>query len=603
MKRNCIVLYLKVIKMLYCADFETITDDKDCRVWAWGICEIPFVTSNFGNSIDSFFDYLKTFKKNSKIYFHNLKFDGSFILNYLLSNNYEWVKDKKELGLNKFTTMISDDIKYYNITYYASEKVKIEFYDSMKIINLPVAQIAKSFGMPFQKESIDYDEYRDKNHILTDEEKLYLTNDIKIVATALDYFFEQNLKKMTQGSNALYNYKQILGGEKKFRNFFPLLDNTIDSDIRKAYRGGFTYLNPAFAGKIIKKDGYVIDYNSLYPSVMLMKPLPYSQPVFFEGQYEYDKKYPLYIQHIRAQFELKKNKIPTIQLKNNLSFMANEYLTSSGYEYPELFLTNIDLCLFLEHYDVYNLEFINGWKFRGQTGMFDEYINKWSKVKVESKLKGNKGMAMIAKLLLNSLYGKFGTAPIGRSKKPILKDGVLHFEKLEEEERKPVYIPAAVFITSWARNETIRSAQKIYETGNYIYSDTDSIHAFGEVPNFIKLDNAKLGHWKQEFVIKYCKYLRQKCYVDYGHEPNENKMRRNITVAGLPKSAKRTFTIKKFAIGATYEGKLQPKQVQGGVVLKNTDFTIKGLTKKSKHDIMKGEKRENSRNIVYRVSR
>jgi hypothetical protein len=239
--------------MLYCADFETITDDKDCRVWAWGICEIPFVTSNFGNSIDSFFDYLKTFKKNSKIYFHNLKFDGSFILNYLLSNNYEWVKDKKELGLNKFTTMISDDIKYYNITYYASEKVKIEFYDSMKIINLPVAQIAKSFGMPFQKESIDYDEYRDKNHILTDEEKLYLTNDIKIVATALDYFFEQNLKKMTQGSNALYNYKQILGGEKKFRNFFPLLDNTIDSDIRKAYRGGFTYLNPAFAGKIIKK--------------------------------------------------------------------------------------------------------------------------------------------------------------------------------------------------------------------------------------------------------------------------------------------------------------------------------------------------------------
>lgn len=43
--------------------------------------------------------------------------------------------------------------------------------------------------------------------------------------------------------------------------------------------------------------------------------------------------------------------------------------------------------------------------------MFDKYINKWSKVKVESKLQGNKGMTLIAKLLLNSLYGKFGTSP------------------------------------------------------------------------------------------------------------------------------------------------------------------------------------------------
>ena len=54
----------------------------------------------------------------------------------------------------------------------------------------------------------------------------------------------------------------------------------------------------------------------------------------------------------------------------------------------------------------------------------------------------------------------------------------------------------------------------------------------------------------------------------------------------MPKSAKKSFTIKKFNIGAVYTGKLQPKQVKGGVVLKNTDFTIKGLTKKTNNDIM-----------------
>lgn len=73
--------------------------------------------------------------------------------------------------------------------------------------------------MPFQKEEIDYNEYRSKDHIMTEKEKSYLLNDIKIVATALDYFFEQNLKKMTQGSNALYNYKQIIGGENISDNF------------------------------------------------------------------------------------------------------------------------------------------------------------------------------------------------------------------------------------------------------------------------------------------------------------------------------------------------------------------------------------------------
>lgn len=52
-------------------------------------------------------------------------------------------------------------------------------------------------------------------------------------------------------------------------------------------------------------------------------------------------------------------------------------------------------------------------------------------------------------------------------------------------------------------------AQKIHETGKYIYSDTDSIHAIGAIPDFIPLDNAKLGFWKHEFNIRYCKYLRQ----------------------------------------------------------------------------------------------
>lgn len=68
--------------------------------------------------------------------------------------------------------MISEDIKYYNISFYVNKKVKVDIYDSLKIINLTVEQIAKSFGMPFQKEEIDYNEYRSKDHIMTEKEKV-----------------------------------------------------------------------------------------------------------------------------------------------------------------------------------------------------------------------------------------------------------------------------------------------------------------------------------------------------------------------------------------------------------------------------------------------
>ena len=91
----------------------------------------------------------------------------------------------------------------------------------------------------------------------------------------------------------------------------------------------------------------------------------FGEPIYFEGKYENDKIYDLYIQMITCSFEIKKDKIPTIQIKNNKSFfMANEYLESSENEIVCLVLTNIDLKLFFEQYDVYDLNYVAGWKFK-----------------------------------------------------------------------------------------------------------------------------------------------------------------------------------------------------------------------------------------------
>ena len=75
---------------MYVADFETTTNIEDCRVWAWGLCEIGNI-SNFiyGNNISSFFEKMKELSKQQEtIYFHNLKFDGEFIIYHLLKNGW-----------------------------------------------------------------------------------------------------------------------------------------------------------------------------------------------------------------------------------------------------------------------------------------------------------------------------------------------------------------------------------------------------------------------------------------------------------------------------------------------------------------------------------
>ena len=157
------------------------------------------------------------------------------------------------------------------------------------------------------------------------------------------------------------------------------------------------------------------------PSVLYDKPMPYGEPVFFEGEYKKDRIYPLYVQMLTCTFRVKKNKIPTIQLKNHSSFLENEYITDSGDEPICLVLSNIDLQLFKEQYDIENLKYKCGWKFKSINGLFTEYIDKWIKRKNEATITGNKGQRTLAKLMLNSLYGKFATKIKARSKIPYLR--------------------------------------------------------------------------------------------------------------------------------------------------------------------------------------
>lgn len=576
----------------YVADFETTTDPQNCYVWAYALCEVGNHDNvSIGTRISDFMKWCEEDIGNDKVYFHNLKFDAQFIIHYLFTHGFTHVEDKKDRTSKTFTTLISDKGLWYSIEVYfhvKGKKVnKVIFQDSLKLIPLSVEAIAKSFKLPFQKLELDYGCHNGlpEGTPLTEHEKSYITNDVKIVAHAVQYFYDQGLNKMTIGACALDEYKKLIT-KRSFERWFPT--PKYDADVRQSYRGGFTYLNPKYAGKTIK-NGIVLDVNSLYPSVMYDNYLPFGTPIFFEGEYKEDEIYPIYTQMIRCQFELKKGKIPTIQIKHGSIFKANEYLTSSDYEEVTLCLNSVDLKLFFEQYDVYNLEYISGWKFKATKGLFTDYIDKWSNNKIQAKIEENHGLYLISKLFLNSLYGKFGTGTTVKSKVPYLgEDDVVHYKDGEATEKDGVYIAMASFITSYARLKTITAAQTIMDNYNsgkskiqFVYADTDSLHCVSDdfsLPTGLDIDDTKLGAWKFEGKFKRAKYLRQKCYIeefteDIDKENPEYKLK--ITVAGMPTSCYEYVTFRNFKLGASYKGKKAPKIVKGGVVLDDIDFTIK----------------------------
>lgn len=574
----------------FTADFETITDPSDCRVWAYAISEIGN-PDNFiyGNSIDDFMEWCHNKKHNYTLYFHNLKFDGEFILNWLFRNGFEFIRDKKERRDKTFTTLISGMGQFYSIEVYfevhGKRVEKVRFLDSLKILNFSVKNIAKDFSLPLQKLELDYDTYREPGHKLTEEEIEYISHDVKIMAMALDIMFKADLKKMTIGSDALSDYKDMVGYE--FKKNFPVLSPTIDEFCRASYKGGFTYLSDNYTGKETG-EGIVFDMNSMYPSKMVDELLPYGYPLSFTGKYKNDPSYPLYIQRLECTFELKPGKIPSIQLKGTYFFRQNEYLKSSKGLKVSLTLTSVDLQLLFENYEVADITWLGGYKFHAKKGMFEDYINKWTAEKIKAKKEHNSSMYRISKLMLNSLYGKFGTNPRSRKKEPYFEGSEVKYHITEPENRDSVYVAVASFITSYARADIIRSSEKIryysitkYGFDAYVYSDTDSIHCLlgdkdiEELSKTMKIDDYKLGYWKLESRFTRGKYIRQKCYI----EEFDGKL--VATVAGMPKRLGRLLNFENFKVGYSTAGldlldpKLRYSHVPGGIVLTPTDFTIK----------------------------
>lgn len=555
-------------------------------MWAWGFVPVDtpsYDAVEYGNSIDSFIE--RVARQNAICYFHNLRFDGAFILDWLFRNGYSHIQGKDLYEPKTFKTLISAMGKFYSITVRWENGFSCEFRDSLKKLPMGVRRIAKSFDLEMSKGELDYEAYRAPGHELTEEELDYLKRDVSIIATAMKEVIANGMKKLTVASDAIAEYKKI-NGMQYFDRMFPVLSSEMDAEIRRAYRGGFTYADPRFSGRVVGS-GLVLDVNSLYPSVMKFCQIPYGVPDFVRGEVTPTEMRPLTIFSVTFTAKLKPNHIPCIQIKGSNLFVGTEYLREIK-EPTTLMVTNVDWELYNDHYDINVLAYGGGWRFKAVTGAFDSYIDKWMEVKARE----TGGKREIAKLFLNSLYGKYATNPNVTPKIPIYEDGIVKLRRGENETRPPVYTAAGVFITAYARDITIRSAQSNYAV--FAYADTDSLHLLQDhIPETIKVHPTELGAWKFEYAFKNAYYIRPKAYLELKHVGLPESFHSSFSIeqieklnrehdgkyvnriAGLPVETSGALTFDDLIEGKVIHGKLNPKTVPGGVVLKDVPFELK----------------------------
>lgn len=640
-------------RLILVGDFETTVYDGQTytEVWASALVETGTEDVQILHSIEETWEYLKSLKRSMIVYYHNLKFDGTFWLDFMIrqkdltqayqfdGKNYVWL-EQKEMPVNSYKYTISYMGQWYSI-FIKLPRFTIEIRDSLKLLPFSVKKIGESFATKHKKLDMVYEGYRYAGCEITDEEKKYIANDVLVVKEALEIMFAEGHNDITIGACCLHEFKN--GYDKQdYKMFFPDVSaveldekiygaDNVEKYVRKSYRGGWCYAVPEKTRKLYT-NGLTADVNSLYPSVMHSMSgnrYPVGLPTFWKGDFIPEKalhesKY--FFIRIKTRFRIKPGYLPFIQIKSNLLYNGTESLKTSDYYDKNthryyryyldvdgvkhdtaviLTLTQTDFYLIKEHYDLFDCEILDGCYFWTEKGLFDAYINKYRELKMKSK----GALRTLAKLFLNNLYGKMATSTdssfyVGK----IGKDNAVNFEIQVEHNKKAGYIPIGSAITSYAREFTIRTAQKNYHGSDrgFIYADTDSIHCDLNPEELIDVPvhESEFCHWKIESSWDKGWFVRQKTYIEHVTAEDLKPVEEpyySIRCAGMPEKCKELFLhsvlqddisdedydyderefvkekrdITDFDTGLIVPGKLLPHRLQGGTVLVDTTYEMR----------------------------
>ena len=499
-------------RRVYYADFETTQPDNNNIVEVYLWCMVSGKDEFKGYNIESYINLISTLK--ATIYFHNLKFDFSYIQYYLIKNNikHEVLEKKGQI--------------------YSVKVFDCELRDSLNFIPMTLKEVGELYCKNYKKTSIDYNVQR--GHKATKEEEDYCILDCRVLEEGLTnylYTLEETIrnagccedtckkvyKKLTNSGIAFEVFKEM----SDFERLCPKTTINEYNAFKGAYKGGYVYSN----NMGIVEDVQMIDNNSMYPHIYSTIELPFGKPIKCKN-FKDCEKYKFYIVHVYIKYELKEGYIPIIGGSVG-KFTTCNYKASSNGEYEEHTFCNSDLDLIKEFYEC-DIAYIWGRGFETKPQFFKEYADTFIKVKNASK--GIK--RSVAKVLLNSPYGKTAMNGLTEIKEYFIdeEDNTIKSNIIGYSVDDGVfqYLPIAIQITAGARHLLLTTAKKIgFE--NILYMDTDSIKFKYKKVDF-EFNSDILGMWKDEGRCELFKTIAPKKYAYYFED------RIYYTCAGFNKS-------------------------------------------------------------------
>lgn len=484
--------------------------------------------------IKQFLEFVLTKKFRGYSFFaHN---GGKFDFNFLLQNNL------KDFEID----IIRSGSRLIQISFKKNKQIW-KFKDSFCFLPFSLKKICKNFGTKTIKGEFEHEKVKKYNYMeFYSEWSDYLKNDCVSLYESINIFNSYIYNKY--GISIENNITLAQLSMKIFRKNFlkieiPNYSTKTEEDIRKSYYGGRTEVFKLF----VDKANYY-DINSLYPFVMHEYKFPISNPVF-------STNFDIYTDEgiVFAEVETPENiNIPVLPYRlydknKNYKLIFPKGKFKGWFCLPEIRLAKEE---------GYKINIIKGYKFECEY-LFKEYVDLIYKEKQNSKK--DSVNYIVSKLLLNSLYGKFGqkreteniiffpSCEIGL--KPLDFFGEIPFFSEKKISKSKHILPAiASYVTSYARIELY----KLLKNNDPIYCDTDSIitenvlHTSLDLGGLKKEDDVNKGYFLAPKMYAYLNNFDEeivKCkgfsYDTFGYSNFEECYNNNYDLTGFKTSFKK----------------------------------------------------------------
>lgn len=481
---------------VYCERVDTLTYDRNV-VTSW----------HRFTSASELWDVIEAHtrvKTRTYVYCHNLEYDGAMMMLDTESQSRGWKLHR--LARTNRTLFLT----------YRRDSRTLLFVDTLNYFTMSLASLGDALGvakLPMPSADASPEDW-----------DTYCKRDVVVMAKGMQVLFD------VSQSEGWGRFRETLPGvafsayRHKYMIHAPLVlaDDKVSALERRAYHGGRT---ETFDVTPLRQTVYGLDVNSMYPYVMAAFPYPLEkvETKIAPAIAYYQKRRERFLVVADCVIE---TDVPAYAVVHDakLIFPVGSFRTT---------LSTPELDYAIAHGHLRSLGYTAWYQ---PADLFSAYVTDIYAKRLEAKRAGNGPLTLVYKLMLNSLYGKFGqtgggweACPSEYSNPPAQWRGacvlngpaLLHetrsgqvFHLAKSGESLDSFPAVAAHVTAYARMH-LWSLIEAAGRGNVYYCDTDSVfvNAEGKERLAEHLDDNRLGALKVDKVLSYAHFRAPKDYT------------------------------------------------------------------------------------------